>query len=91
MLSDAGRRGLSVIATEEFGHRGFRLQARACDAADTPVLVKQLSSCGTAHSVALIWRNSSIIGPRSLGRWLKSTDSLHYPSVIAPWRHRQSQ
>jgi hypothetical protein len=44
MLDAAGSRGLSVIATEEFGDRGFRLQARACDAAAIPAVVKWLSS-----------------------------------------------
>ena len=54
MLESAGGRGLSVIATEEFGHRGFRLQARACDATDIPGLVKRLSrERGEGGNIAL--------------------------------------
>ncbi|MBN1207284.1 MAG: hypothetical protein JXB05_20535 [Myxococcaceae bacterium] len=43
LLDAAGQRGLSVIAAEEAGQRGFRLQARACDAADIPMLAKRLA------------------------------------------------
>jgi hypothetical protein len=55
MLEAAGQRGLSVIATEEAGERGFRLQARACDAADIPALVERLRrERGGEGSIALV-------------------------------------
>lgn len=90
MLDAAGQRGLSVVAIEEFGDRGFRLQARACDAADIPAVVKLLSSKrGEGGNIALVAQTGIRYCP-SCGADLEKLIN-HWPEEFAALleKHRQ--